>query len=43
MLVNFETIAVRTLVEEMLGFGKGDREGTMRIAMLRETEAVMVV
>ena len=42
-LVNVETLAVRTLVDEMLGFGKGNREGTMRIVMLRETEVVMVV
>ena len=31
--VNFETFAVRTLVDEMWGFGKGDREA----------EVVMVV
>ena len=42
-LVNVETLVVRTLVDEMLGFGKGNREGTMRIVMLRETEVVMVV
>ena len=42
-LVNVETLAVRTLVDEMLGFGKGSREGTMRIIMLCESEVVMVV
>ena len=42
-LVNFEVFAVRTLVDERLGFGKGDREGTMRTVMLREAEVVMVV
>ena len=42
-LVNFEALAVRTLVDEMLGFLKGNREGTIRIVMFRETEVVMFV
>ena len=34
-LVNFETIAVRTLVDEMLGFGKSNRGGAMRIVIVK--------
>ena len=33
-LVNVETLAVRTLVDAMLGFGKGNQGGTMRIVLL---------